>query len=199
MPLYVNLFIPSELNWREKGIRVRQDTTFPEESRTRLALTVDRPIQLAVNLRIPAWVASPPLITINGEQVAATGTPSSYVSLQRTWKSGDTIEMSLPMAVRAEVMPDDSSLAAICYGPLVLAASVDGERGKVIGPMGPDLKKVPPPALPALKLDADSPAASVRAADQHLTFRVPAQTKELEFAPFYQVSGQRYSIYWRVT
>jgi DUF1680 family protein len=196
--LYVNLFIPSELSWREKGIRVQQDTTFPEEGRTRLTLTLDRPTPFAVNLRIPAWVASSPLIRINGEQVAATGTPSSYISITRTWKSGDTIEMSLPMAIRVEPMPDDSSLAALCYGPLVLAAHVEGEGGKQIGPMGPDLKKLPPPALPALKIRADSPAASVRVGGPQLTFHAPAQATEIEFVPFYRVSSQRYSIFWRL-
>ena len=177
--IYVNLFVSSELNWGAKGIHLRQTTNFPDEERTRLTLTLDRPTALTLNLRIPAWVASSPVITINGEQIAASAAPSSYLSLRRTWKSGDTVEMSLPMALRVEPMPDDPSLVAVCKGPIVLAGKLDGEVGGSIGAMGPDLKKFPPPPVPVLRVSGGSPDTSW-------------------LVPFYQLSGGRYSIYWRL-
>lgn len=177
--IYVNLFIPSELNWSEQGIRLRQLTNFPEEPRTQLTLTLDRPTTLTINLRVPSWLASRPIIAINGEQIAASAASSSYLSLRRTWKSGDALEMSLPMVVRVEPMPDDTSLVAISYGPLVLAGDVPGEKGKEIGAMGPDLKKFPPPGVPVLRMADGSPKAS-------------------GLVPFYKLSGPRYSIYWRL-
>lgn len=197
--IYVNLFIPSELNWRAKGIRLRQQTKFPEESSTRLEMTLNQPATFAINLRVPAWVTSAPAITINGQQMDPSATPSSYLSIRRLWKQGDVLEMSLPMNLRVERMPDDPSLVALCYGPLVLAGDLQGEGlGPVLGHMGPDLKHFPSPAIPTLRIAADAAEKLIRSDSQRLSFKVPAQTGVIRFAPFYQASDQRYSIYWRV-
>jgi hypothetical protein len=196
--IYVNLFISSELNWRAKGIRLRQQTNFPEEARTRIQLSLDKPSSFALNLRVPAWVMASPAVSINGQRVDFSATPSSYLTLRRNWKSGDVVEISLRMDLRVERMPDDPSLVALCYGPLVLAGELKDETGPVLGHMGPDLKKFPPPSIPTLRIAAGAPEKSIRSADQPLSFSVPAQTGLIRFVPFYQVSNQRYSVYWRV-
>ena len=186
--IYVNFFIPSEVNWAGKRIRLRQETKFPEESSTRLEMTLNQPATFALNLRISVWVASSPVITINGQQINASGTPSSYLSIHRTWKPGDVLEMSLPMNLRVEEMPDDPSLIALCYGPLVLAGDLQGEGpGPVLGHMGPDLKHFPSPTIPTLRIAADAPEKLIRSDSQRLSFKVPAQTGVIRFAPFYKL------------
>ena len=193
--VYVNLFVPSELHWREKGIHLRQETAFPEEAATRLKFQLEQPATFALHLRVPAWVAASPALKINGQSSEISAAPGSYLVLNRVWKSGDIVEMSLPMELRVETMPDDRSLAAFCCGPLVLAGHVGEAPDSALGPMGPNFKKYPPPAVPGLRVAADSPSKTVQAADQPLTF----QASGVRLAPFYQVSGQRYSVYWRIS
>ncbi len=193
--VYVNLFIPSELHWQEKGIHLRQETTFPEEPATRLTFQLDQPASFSLHLRVPAWVASYPAVKINGQNSEISAAPGSYLVLDRVWKSGDIVEMSLPMELRVETMPDDRSLAAVCYGPLVLAGQVGELPDSVLGLMGPNFKKYPAPALPGLRVAADSPSKTIQAAGQPLAF----QTSGIRLAPFYRLSGQRYSIYWRIS
>ena len=197
--LYVNLFIASDLNWKDRGLRLKQETKFPDEAETRLTLALDRPSRFALNLRVPEWVASAPVIRVNGTTASATALPGSYVSVDRTWESGDTVEMTLPMRLRLEPMADDSSLTAICYGPLVLAGEMGKVEGAELGAMGPDLKKQPRVPVPAIPAAVKAPEKAIQPAERALVFRVSTQAGEIRLAPFYQVSGRQYSIYWRLS
>src|SRR5215470_209227 len=123
--LYVNLYIDSQLDWQEKGIGVKQQTRFPEEQGTTLTINGKNPLQLSVNLRIPYWVRGGS-VKINGTALAAFSSPGSYLTLNRLWKPGDKIELSLPMQLHMSSMPDDESVQAAMYGPLVLAGRFDG-------------------------------------------------------------------------
>jgi DUF1680 family protein len=106
------------------------------------------------------------------------------------------------MELRYEAMPDDRNLRAILYGPLVLAGGL-GNAGLTtaleIGPGGPNLKKYPPPAIPAFQAGNKQVSEWIRPHDQPLTFRTEGQATNVTLAPFYRMSGQRYSIYWRIT
>lgn len=199
--LYVNLFIPSEVHWPEKGIRLRQTTQFPEAERTELLLDVNQPTLMALHIRVPAWCAMPPRIRINGKTAEVSAMPGSYVSVFRTWRDGDRVEMELPMRLHMESMPDDPTLQAILYGPLVLAGEL-GDEGitekMVIGKMGPDLKHTPPATLPLLHVKGSDPSTWLEPAGKPLTFRTKGQQRALTFAPFHTVSGQRYSVYWNI-
>ena len=73
--LYVNLFIPSELDWSEKGLKVRQETRFPEQQSTAIAFTAAKPVQMAVRLRIPSWLESSPTVKLNGKALEASAPP----------------------------------------------------------------------------------------------------------------------------
>src|SRR5437763_5172716 len=75
--LYVNLFIPSELDWSEKGFKLRQDTKFPDEPRTTLTVTAARPGEMAMRLRVPAWLQSAPRVKVNGRVLDASAAPGS--------------------------------------------------------------------------------------------------------------------------
>ena len=118
--VFVNLFIPSELNWAEKGFRLRQETKFPEQQSTAFVVTASKPVQMAMRLRVPAWLKSAPTVKINGRALEASASPGSYLTLSRTWKTGDRVEMGLPMHLSVESMPDDlrrkhSSMGRWCW------------------------------------------------------------------------------------
>src|SRR6202050_4169767 len=122
--LYVNLYIDSQLDWPEKGLQVRQDTRFPEQEGSTLTLSARNPVRLSLRLRIPYW-ARGGSVKINGVPLAAFASPSSYLILDRVWANGDKIELSLPMDLHISPMPDDETLQAAMYGPLVLAGRFD--------------------------------------------------------------------------
>src|SRR5215472_7424684 len=126
--VYVNLFIPSELNWADKGVKIRQETGFPEQEGTKTTVRVAQPVEMAVSVRVPYWATRGGTLKINGETVPVFASPSSYLTVTRLWKDGDRIEVSLPMDLHIHAMPDDPSLQAMMYGTLVLAGAL-GDQG----------------------------------------------------------------------
>jgi hypothetical protein len=216
--LYVNLFIPSELDWAEKGFKLRQETKYPEAQSTTLTVTAARPGALTMRLRVPGWLKSAPMVKLNGKALGASAAPGSYLALNRTWKAGDKIEMQLPMELHIEAMPDDSSMQAILYGPLVLAGDLgsDGLAEKmIIGPNRPRLAPRPgqtgqfnpppdaPPPAPEIKIptfraaNAD-PNSWIKPGDQALTFTTVGQAKDVTLVPLNSIFDKRYSVYWQV-
>jgi DUF1680 family protein len=197
--VYVNLFIPSELTWPEKGFGLRQDTQFPAQPRTALTVTADKPVSLAVRLRIPSWLASAPTVKVNGRPLEATASPGSYLTLARTWKKGDRVEMELPMRLHIEAMPDDPKMQAILYGPLVLAGDLGAEgltEQLITGPMGPRVQALPID-VPTFRAAAD-PASWIKPGDKPLTFHTTGQQKDVTLVPLNAIFDKRYSVYWRV-
>ncbi len=199
--LYVNLYIASELSWPEKGLVLRQDTKFPEEPGARLTVTAAKPVDLALNLRIPAWIAKGAFVKINGKKLEAFAGPSSYLTLRRSWKSGDTIELALPMDLHLDRLPDDPKIAAILYGPIVLAGQL-GTEGmtpeKTNGPYGPEGAPV---AVPKFRVPGNDLSAWIKpVAGKALTFQTAGagQPKDVTLIPFYKLFGERYSVYWTI-
>jgi DUF1680 family protein len=151
--LYVNLFLASELRWREQGLTLRQLTRFPEEDKTRLELRLDAPRRLSLRLRRPSWAGDGFAVSVNGRPQTATAAPGAYVSLEREWRSGDVVELALPMRLRAEPMPDDASVVAFLQGPIVLAADLGDaglDKAKRYGPEGPALREAASQPVPTL-------------------------------------------------
>lgn len=203
--LYVNLFVPSELTWREKGLVVRQETRFPEEDATRLTLQPDPPRRLAVKIRYPAWAQSGITVTVNGRNEKVSATPGSYLTLERQWKKGDVIEVRLPMSLRQEAMPDDAKTVALLYGPLVLAGDLGREglsESVRYGPSAPPMRRVTPIEAPALVIaDPQKLLSSVRLVPgTPVAFRTEGvgRPRDLALVPFYKASDQRYTVYWNV-
>jgi DUF1680 family protein len=116
--LYVNLFIASTLDWKEKGITLRQITSFPEAGKTRLEIKATSPQRFALHIRHPGW-ATTASVRINGHAAAASHKPGSFIALQRRWKTGDVVEVDLPMTLRMELLPGTTDMAAVVYGPIV--------------------------------------------------------------------------------
>jgi uncharacterized protein len=195
--LYVNLYIDSQLEWPEKNLRLRQETRFPEQQGTALTLSLKKPAAMTLNLRIPYWVRGGS-VKVNGALIQAFASPSSYLSLNREWNNGDRIELSLPMDLHIVAMPDDESIQAMMYGPLVLAGRFDPVTKEMMygdtEPKPGDQYKVP-----EITADAAIPTAWVQPeGGQSLTFRSVGQSQPLALVPLYKVIRERYAVYWKV-
>jgi DUF1680 family protein len=195
--LYVNLYIDSQLEWPEKKLRFKQETRFPEQQGTTITVSTDSPAKLALNLRIPYW-AQGGSVKINGEVVPAFSSPSSYLTLNRVWKSGDKIELSLPMGLHIDPMPDDGTIQAAMYGPLVLAGRFDAVTKEMTygdyEPKPGDQKKVAD-----IVADESKPTSWIEQdAKQPLVFHTAGQDQPQTLVPLYQVIHERYAVYWKV-
>ena len=201
--LLVNLFVASELRWSEKGLRLRQETSFPDEPRTRLVLGLDRPLRLALRLRRPAWAGDGFAVKVNGQPAAIDRTPGAFVSVEREWQDGDRVDVELPMSLRFEPMPDDPSVAALAYGPVVLAADL-GAQGlddaRRYGPTAPDAPLGELPAIPALvAASAQEALDRIRPEGAALEFRTQGlgRPADVVLKPFFRLADRRYTVYFR--
>lgn len=199
--LYVNLFIPSELRWPERQLVLRQDTDFPREPRTRLALTLSAPTEMAINLRVPAWIGPDAMVRLNGKALDVFASPGSYLTLRREWHDGDQIELDLPMQLRSESLPGDDSLHAVHYGPLVLAARLGGE-GLTHAMQYADMWAAPTPEpkpqpAPSVAMDGEDRLDWLTAADSPLSFIARTRQGNLNVVPLNQIQGERYAVYWQ--
>ncbi len=202
--LFVNLFIPSELHWRDKSVTLRQETRYPEEETSRFELRCEQPTAFALHLRYPGWAERGMEIKVNGERFQHDAKPGSFVSISRTWKTGDRIEIKLPMDLRLEPMPDNPTRAAICYGPVVLAGELG--TGGITPPMPYAVKQSDffnelSPPMPVL-LAGKRPVRDwlERVPGEALTFRTKGvgQPNDVTLVAFYKLLPQRYSLYWDI-
>ena len=199
--LYVNLFIPSELNWAEKGFRLKQVTKFPEEPSTTLIVDAQKPVHLAMRLRIPAWARSGGSVKINGKTLEAFAAPGSYLTISRTWKHGDRVELALPMHLHIVSMPDDPRTQAVLYGPVVLAGDLGTEgltEAMIVGPNVPRPQRVPI-TVPTFKAGGDDPSSWIKPGDKPLEFQTTGQEKNVALMPLNHVFDRRYAVYWQVS
>jgi DUF1680 family protein len=199
--IYVNLFIASELNWPERKFKLRQQTSFPDQAGTTFTIDTSEPVHLTLRVRVPSWVAAAAAVKINGKQSEVTAAPGSYLAIARVWNKGDSVEVSLPMALHSEAMPDDHSLRAFLYGPVVLAGKL-GRAGITedlrFGPEGPELKKAPPIPIPEFSAATKRLDDWIKPGNQPMTFQTTGQKTNVALQPFYTVNDDRYSLYWRV-
>jgi DUF1680 family protein len=199
--IFVNLFIASELSWAERHFRLRQETAFPEEGRTALIVDAEQPVYLTLRVRIPAW-ATRSSVKINGKLSDVSAAPGSYLAMTRTWTKGDRVEIECPMSLGSEWMADDYSLRAFLYGPLVLAGQLGSEgltTALQIGPEGPEMGKAPAIRIPQFAGKNKRLDEWIKPGNRPMTFETSGQKVNVALAPFYQVSGERYSLYWKVS
>ncbi|MGW5472713.1 beta-L-arabinofuranosidase domain-containing protein [Streptomyces chartreusis] len=117
--LYVNLYSPSQLAWTEKGVTITQTTSFPREQGTTLTFG-GAGSAFALRLRVPSWATAGFRVTVNGSAVSGTPVPGSYFTVSRTWRSGDTVKISMPFRLRVEKALDEGSLQSLFHGPINL-------------------------------------------------------------------------------
>jgi DUF1680 family protein len=198
--LFVNLFIPSELTWREKGLVVRQETEFPENDTSILRFKADKPITLAVKIRRPAWATGAMTVAINGQAQPIDSKPGSYVTLQREWANNDKVEIRLPMSLYTEPLPGTSNIVALLYGPLVLAGELGTNGIPTAYARGQtDYSALSAPSAPVLVCDAKSLLTNLFLVPDHaLTFRTRGigRPNDVSLIPLHRLDHQRYSVYW---
>jgi len=195
--IFVNLYVASELDWPEKGIHLRQQTSFPEEQGTTLTISAPKPVDVDIKLRVPYWTKNGS-VKVNGRTVPAFADAGSYFVLRGPWKEGDRIELSLPMHLHAAPMPDKENLQAVMYGPLVLAARFEEEpREKWYRHFTADEKQEAAPAL-QLKGKLDDPPSWLEPSGDKLTFRSIGQEHAATFVPLSKIVHERYSVYHEI-
>ena len=217
--LYVNLFVPSELQWPERGVRVRQETTYPEGERTTLVLVEAGPDELEVRIRVPAWLETAPAVRLNGSPLDASAAPGSYLTIRRVWRAGDRVEVALPMQLHVEALADDPQMQAVLYGPLVLAGDLGNDGltdAHIVGPnlrvgaahieqhgspLAPTNRTPPIPELeiPRFQAAGAAPDTWIKPTDRPQVFRTTGQKRDVVLLPLNRLFDRRYSVYWQVT
>jgi uncharacterized protein len=205
--VYVNLFIASQLDWAARGVHLVQQTRFPEEEGTTLVVHAQRPVRFALRIRVPYWMGAEGTARLNGRALEGFAAPGGYYVLDRTWKDGDTVAVTLPMRLHLQALPDDPAMQAVMYGPLVLVGRL-GTEGLTPGVLRaeptkprtvPEYKSDPVPA-PALTAQGTGPADWItRTTARSLEFRTTGQQRDVTLVPFHTLFDERYAVYWKIT
>lgn len=201
--LWVNLYIPSALDWSTQGLAIKQEGFPPLTDTVRLTIVrADRPVETTLHLRVPGWLSGPVALSINGRPQPATATPSGYLAVKRVWRTGDVVALTLPSALRLERAKDVPTLVSVFYGPVLLAGRLgnDGMPGDFADKDA--YLKLPPAPVPAIVTPSANPADWLTLADAStLTFKAhdAGPASGLVFQPLYAVHHERYSVYWELT
>ncbi|HZZ20364.1 MAG TPA: beta-L-arabinofuranosidase domain-containing protein [Opitutaceae bacterium] len=202
--LFVNLFIPSELTWKEKGLVLRQETDYPRTGRSTLTVVSAPTGHVTIRVRCPGWAKSPVTFSFNGAKLDVPGTPGTYATLQLELEQGDTIGVDVPMVVRTEAMHTQPTKVAFLYGPLVLAADLGSEPSKDSIPYSADHTsnlKADGVAVPVLVKGPGSLESSlVKDDSKEIAFHSLGigLPPDMTFRPFWQIYYHRYNVYWDV-
>jgi uncharacterized protein len=200
--LYVNLYVPTELKWKEQGVTLRQETKFPDDTRTKLTITSANGSRWTLRLRIPAWTSEQAVVSVNGTPISITPAPGSYVNLTRTWKTGDSVELVMPMRLTRMALPDDPTMQVFLYGPIVLAAQLPKNGlpdSLIFNHEEPIVREAPPVFVPALKESGSKLEDWFIPVDgQLMTYTVKGAGGETAILQPLNLSWDRFAVYLRV-
>ena len=171
--LWVNLYVASTAEWTEAAAKVEMETDFPEGSAATMKITLDAPKELTLAFRRPAWAGEGFAVRVNGEALGDLPPAGSYVKVKRTWKSGDTVALTLPRRLRVEPLPDNPRRVALMWGPLVLAGDLGPapERRRRRSASAPTPSEM---AQSATRQSASTRSASTRSASSQAAATVPS-------------------------
>ena len=206
--LYVNLFIASELNWKAKNITVKQTTNFPGEETSTLTINTSSPAGFKLRIRYPWWIGQGGMkVTVNGTgtNYAADKSSGSFVEIDRIWNNGDKVQISMPMDIYVETIPNVSGVVAIMRGPVLLCAETETESGLRIFGDGSRMGHVADGA----RIDIDNTPVIISEPEEIIaklqamqtaggSFTVPGLSSngDVVLKPFFQAHGNRYMMYW---
>jgi DUF1680 family protein len=174
--LYVNLFVPSTLNWPTRGVTLTQRTDFPCADTTTLSIGGSATFDLKV--RVPRWATRGFDVSINGRAQAIDAVPGTYLKLNHPCKDGDVIELKMPFGFRLSPVIDQPNLASLFYGPVLLAAEEPESRS----------------TWRPVSLNSMDLGKSISGDPATLRFKA----SEASFKPFYETYS-RHSVYLDVT
>ncbi|WP_312192293.1 glycoside hydrolase family 127 protein [Sphingobacterium sp.] len=206
--LFVNLYIPSRLHWKEKGVEVIQETNFPFEKNTRIRIDTKKPTSFTLFIRKPSWLTASPTILVNGKPQKAASVTDQHIQIKRTWRKGDIVDVALPMGIHSEQLPDKSNYFSILYGPIVLGSRT-GENN-LLGLKADDSRmghiasgeQIPLRNIPILTAEASKiPSLVKQVPSKPLHFTLSGlhsgkQHIEMELEPFFGIHDSRYILYW---
>lgn len=205
--LYVNLFVASELNWKEKGITLRQETTFPYAETSRIIITSGKG-QFPLLVRYPGWVKPGDFaVKVNGQSVDIISGPSSYVTIDRQWKKGDIVDISFPMHNSVKYLPNVPQYIALMHGPILLGMKTgtedlahlvadDSRFGQYASG-----QKLPTNEAPILINNDIEQIANqltpIAGKPLHFILNTKMENEiRNELQPFFEIHDSRYMIYW---
>lgn len=195
--LWVNLYIPSELDWRDLGVRVRLDTDWPYGDTAVVSVDCQEPREFTLRLRHPHWAEQGLIARVRSGEAPEAGdtyersgdAAPGYLQITRVWRSGDRVEIRFPMSLRTESMPDNPDRIAIFYGPTLLAAD--------LGPVN-DPRADEPGFVPVLLTDR-RPVRDwvIPVSVSELTFRTEGvgRPRDVALTPFFSLHDRRYTVY----
>ena len=190
--LFINLFIHSVLDWRSKCLIVRQETKFPEEGRAKITFESQIPVFLKIHVRRPWWTNRGFQILVNGQPQTVVSGPGSYVDVPRTWQTGDTLEVVMPMSLYTEGFRDNPRRLAVMYGPLVLAAVTgSGNRFSAIRTETDDF-------LDSLRPVAGKPLEFTASPETFRFSPLEAGAEPVVFKPLLTMLNESYAVYWHI-
>jgi DUF1680 family protein len=175
--VWVNLYIPSTLRWKQDGAHVAltQKSQYPFDAVVTFEVATSQVREFAINFRIPAW-ATAASISVNGRRFREPPAPGSFWTLHRPWSTGDRVELELPMMKRLEAVdPRHPQTVALVLGPLVLFAATDTQPVLT----GADL-------LAANRVDQRS-------------WQVKTASAPIKMLPFTEIGDEQYTTYLRIT
>lgn len=201
--LWVNLYLASELRWRETGLTIRQHTQFPNGNDARIEISASRPVRATVLLRHPYWSTPAMGVKLNG-RLLETGRPGTYLALTREWRDGDVIEVELRTPLRVERLAHHPSTLSVLAGPVVLAATLGDALMKPPIPYATEnqyeWQHVPDPVTISILRTQGRPVEEWVKPDPSRpriwhTHGV-GHPEDVALVPFHQVAHKRYVVYF---
>jgi len=205
--LFVNLFAASELNWKQNGVVIRQETNFPYSETSRITIA-DGKAAFKLMVRYPGWVKSGDFkIKVNGKDFGFVSGPSSYVCIDRKWKKGDVVDIEFPMHNSVKYLPNLPKYIALMHGPILLGMKTGTEDlahliadDSRFGQLATG-KQLPIDKAPMLVCDNIEKIADDIKPIEGKPLHFSLGTKmingiEGELQPFFEIHDSRYMMYW---
>ena len=173
--IWVNLFIPSKVSWKEQGLTINQTGNFPEDPKVLFTIATQNPAKFKLNLLIPSWANEHTKILINGVAANVKPIANTFANIDRVWKNGDQVELVFNYNVYLKTMPDDQNVIALFYGPVLLAFGTDKEL--------------------ILKGSQENILKSLVKVKENFTFKLNNNGIAYNLTPFYKITGESYGVY----
>ena len=205
--LFMNLFVASELNWKEKAVVLRQETGFPYSETSKITIVQGKG-QFTLQVRYPGWVKPGAFeVKVNGKPVSIVTGPSSYVAISRQWKKGDVVDITFPMYNSIKYLPNKPQYIALMHGPILLGMKTgtedlahlvadDSRFGQYASG-----KKLPINEAPILINNSIDDIANqlqpIVGKPLHFTLTTKMENAiRNEIQPFFEIHDARYMMYW---
>lgn len=207
--LWVNLFVPSRLDWKEKGLTLTQTTEFPKDGKITLDIYTGKARNFTMMLRFPGWAESM-TVMVNGKVVDHSVPSGNYIALDRKWKNGDKVEIEMPMTMRVEEMPNVPDYIAIMRGPILLGARCGSDN--LVGLLaddtrwahiahGPLVSVFDTPLIIGERNEVVEKIRNIQTVDDdRMLYRIDSlfdpKFSDIMLEPFANIHDSRYNIYW---